>query len=127
MGISTADYIRLLQRTQNLRPTLESVHKPVEREKDLHEQIMAYCHDQWPRWKTIHSRMDQASTTEVGAPDFIIFMPGGKTLIIEAKKKLGKCSAEQLGYHLELSLLGHKCHVIQSFERFLELVKQSQT
>ncbi len=67
--------------------------------------------------------MDRKSTTEIGTPDMVVFMPDGKTLILELKTRLGKCSPEQLGYHLELSMLNHKCHVIVCMDQFIELTK----
>jgi len=89
----------------------------------LHEQIMDYCNAQWPRWKFIHSRTDQKSTVEVGAPDFVLFLPGGRTVLIECKAKGGKLSNEQLAWAKELSLLGHYVEVVFSLEEFKRVVE----
>lgn len=97
--------------------------KAVERESDLHDQIISFCKTQHPRWMFIHARMDQRSTIPVGAADFVIFMPGGKILILECKRKGGKCSPEQMGWALQLELLGHTAHVVRSMEQFHKLIQ----
>jgi len=89
----------------------------------LHEQIMDYCNAQWPRWKFIHSRTDQKSTVAVGSHDFTIFLPGGRTVLIECKAKGGKLSNEQLAWAKELSLLGHGVNVVFSLEEFKRVVE----
>ena len=89
----------------------------------LHEQIMDYCNAQWPRWRYIHSRTDQKSTVAVGAPDFVLFLPGGRTVLIECKAKGGKFSNEQLAWAKELSVLGHGVHVVFSLEEFKRVVE----
>lgn len=93
----------------------------VERECDLHDDIIAFCKAQHPKWMFIHARMDQRSTIPVGAADFVIFMPGGKILILECKTKTGKCTPEQAGWALQLQMLGHEVHIVRSLEEFLRL------
>lgn len=95
----------------------------VRRELDLHKQIMDYCDAQWPRWKYIRARSDLPSTIAVGAHDFTIFAPGGRTILIECKRGDGKLSSDQLAWAKELSLLGHQVEVVRSFEEFLGIVK----
>ena len=94
----------------------------VSQERKLHDQIMWHCDNQWPRWKYIHARMDKRSTIAVGAPDFVIFLPVSRTLCVECKKKGAKPTTEQLGWHKEMQMLGHKVHVISSIESFLGIV-----
>ena len=95
----------------------------VERESKLHEEIMRHCDHQWPRWKYIHCRMDRESTIAVGAPDFVIALPGGRVIWIECKAKDGKRSVEQLAWATQMEMLGHTVHLVRSFEEFLELAR----
>lgn len=97
-------------------------------ERKLHEDIMAHCDKQWPRWKYVHARMDKPSTIAVGAPDFVIFTPGNEEMhprvfAIECKRGGKKPTPEQLAWHKEMEMLGHRVHVVYSMEEFLEIVK----
>lgn len=94
----------------------------VDRESKLHEQIIEHCNKQWPRWKYRHARMDRATTEEKGVEDFTIFMPNGKTLHVECKKRDGKLDEDQRNWQHELGRLGHAVHVVRSFEEFLALL-----
>lgn len=91
-------------------------------ESALHDKIIAYCNQQWPRWKFIHARMDQRSTIAVGCQDFTIFAPG-RVLCIECKKQGGKLSIPQLEWKLEMQKLGHVVHVMERFEEFVEIAE----
>ena len=95
-----------------------------EREGKLHDKISAWCDSQWPRWKYVHSRMDQPTTTAKGVPDFVILAPAGRLLLIECKARDGKCSTEQLGWHKEAEMLGHTVHIVRSLEEFIALTQQ---
>ena len=93
----------------------------VEREIELHKQIMAWCDAQWPRWKYIRARSDQPSTIAVGCQDFTIFGPG-KVLCVECKRAGAKQDHEQLCWATEMRMLGHTVFVVHSMEEFLKLV-----
>lgn len=123
MPISQAEYIAMLQRTQ--KPSRDHLFTGdgVERESKLHDQIIAHCNSRWPRWKYIHARMDKRSTVAVGSQDFTIFLPNGRTVCIECKKKGEKPDADQLAWHKEMEMLGHVVHVVYSEEQFFEVVK----
>lgn len=84
------------------------------RERDLHDDIIDLCRQQG--WYYIHSRMDRRSTVQVGAPDFVIALPGGKTVWLECKRKGGKVTTSQQGTLLQLKLLGHIASVVYSLE-----------
>lgn len=97
-----------------------SKHKPVDREGKLHEQILEYCQRKgWPR---VHARMDVPATSEIGTPDFVIAMPGPRTLWVECKAGKNKPSPAQLAWLAMLKAVGHEAYVIHSFEEFLEIV-----
>lgn len=101
--------------------------KAVEREAELHNQIIAWCDSRWPRWKYIHSRMDKKATTAPGTPDFVIFAPHGQTYCFECKAKGGKRSQEQTIWAHEMASLGHPTFLIFSLEEFINLVTPLQT
>ena len=93
-----------------------------EREKRLHERIANYCRGRG--WITIHSRMDRASTCEVGTWDFIILMHDGRKMLVEAKVKGGKMKPEQMAKKVMAEHLGHRADVVWSYEEFLSMVKE---
>ncbi len=99
---------------------------PVDLEGKLHDQIIKWCDEQWPKVKFIHARMDQKSTIQVGCQDFTIFMPGGRTVSVECKAKGKKLDPDQLIWHKEMSMLGHHVLTVWSFEEFLILIKPKQ-
>lgn len=92
------------------------------KESALHVEIMSWCDVQWPRVMYIHSRMDRKTTIAVGAPDFILFLPHGKILCLEIKRKGKKRTPEQLAWALEMQRLGHTVHCIDSWAQFQQLI-----
>jgi hypothetical protein len=129
MNFTNAEYQAYLARSQSQRREV-GIGVPVTRERDLHDQIIEFCNSQFPRWKFIHARMDQKSTLQVGAPDFVIFQPGQSGLppprvrVIECKTKNGKLSPEQLIWHKEMEMLGHVVHVVRSYEEFMVVLNE---
>jgi len=93
--------------------------EPVERERDLHDDIMTWCKSQWPQIKFRHARMDRATTEELGCEDFTLFLPEGRVAHIECKKKGQKQTQEQLAWACQLGRLGHKVSVVTNMEEFL--------
>jgi hypothetical protein len=87
----------------------------------LHEEISKHCARQWPPWLLVHSRSDKRSTLPLGCNDDIIFLPGGRFLLLEEKAKDGKLSDEQQIWNKQMAMLGHTVHVIRSFQEFLDL------
>lgn len=107
------------------RRKLQDAFKPqcgeaVEREIPLHNKIIKWLDSQHPRWKYIRARSDRESTIAVGAQDFTIFAPVGRTICIECKAKGGKLSTDQRIWRKEMEMLGHTVHTIWSFEEFLQ-------
>lgn len=84
---------------------------------------MDYCDAQWPRWKYIHSRMDKSTRNEPGVPDFTIFLPENKKLVIEAKRPGEKLSPAQRDWHAEMDRLDHTVHLVYSFDDFLSILR----
>ena len=93
----------------------------VEDEGGLHDDIIAQCrHRLWP---VIHSRMDMATTTATGAPDFVIFADAGRVFAVESKTKTGKQTPQQIGWQMLMERNGHRYHLVRSLAEFLDLVK----
>lgn len=125
MSISQFQYRQMLERAG--RASLRSPRPPegaTQRELPLHDDIIKHCLSQHPRWKYIHANPAARSTIAKGAQDFTIFLPHGRTLCIECKAKDGKLSPDQLAWRLEMEMLGHTVHVIQSMGEFLKLVSE---
>lgn len=91
-----------------------------EKESDLHEAIINECNRRG--WCAVHSRMDRATTVQIGTPDFIIFADAGRVFAVECKSKTGKLSTEQLATQAWLKRLGHTLHVVRSFREFIEVI-----
>ena len=92
----------------------------IEREGDLHDEIEATL--KFKRWYYVHSRMDRATTSRAGTPDFIIAAPGGVTYWIECKRKGGKLSVDQNITRHILGALGHKFALVFSLQDFLNVI-----
>lgn len=120
MGISPSDYLAMKARLEKPMAS-QSAGEPVDREGKLHEDIIKFCGDQWPRWKIIHARMDKRSTIAVGAQDFTIFRPGG-VLLVECKKKGGKLDPDQQIWRKEMEMIGHTVHIVWSMNDFEKLL-----
>lgn len=89
-------------------------------ERELHDQILDLCRSRG--YYVVHARMDMRSTIAVGAPDFVVFLPGGRVLVVEAKTRTGKLSTEQQACCAWLSRLGHVYNVVRSIENFEALL-----
>lgn len=99
------------------------VSRAVLREAELHEEIQAYCRDMV--WPCHHSRMDRPATCGVGTPDFAIAIPGGVTVWIEAKAKVGKLRPEQAAWLAGLRRVGHVAEVVRSMEEFRAVIEKA--
>lgn len=89
-------------------------------ERALHDEIEAECKRRG--WYYVHSRMDRATTTAKGVPDFIIAARNGRTFWIEAKGRLTKLTAEQAGAIQWLSNFGHRTAVVRSIGEFISII-----
>ena len=95
----------------------------VEREADLHNSIIAHCRAN--RWYFVHSRTDKSTTQAKGVADFILFLPKGRVVCIECKRKGGKLSPEQNIVRHVLRALEHDYFVVFDFAQFLAAVTPS--
>ncbi len=94
-------------------------HEPstIQREADLHDQILGYCRAKG--WPVVHSRMDVPQTAGVGTPDFVVALPAGRVVWVEAKTRTGKLRPEQQAWLTALRAVGHKAEVVRSFAEFV--------
>ena len=91
-------------------------------ERILHACILAEC---WRRgWPVVHARMDRPATVAIGTPDFVIAMPTGRTLWIEAKASKTKVSQEQLAWIASLKRQGHFAYIVRSLFEFQSIIKK---
>jgi len=103
------------------RPGLgETIVRMASQEAELHDAILAECRRRGLR--CIHSRMDRAATISVGAPDFVIALPAGRTLWVECKSAKGSLRHDQAAWLSTLHSLGHEAHLVRSFDAFLTLI-----
>lgn len=93
----------------------------VDNEGALHDAILAECRRRL--WPVIHSRMDCATTTTRGCPDFVVFAERGFVFAIECKTRKGKLTPEQAGWRMMLLRNGHKYAVVRSMAEFLDVVE----
>jgi hypothetical protein len=123
--LSLVEYEALLARRPALRPVAPAGGRPgsrrqVPKERAIHDAILAECRRRGLR--VVHSRMDRATTVSLGTPDFIIALPGARTLWLEVKTLHGRLRLEQEAWLMILQTLGHEVHVIRSFEEFLSVL-----
>lgn len=113
---------RRLQSDYESRQSKPALRDAAEKESDLHQQIIDECRRRG--WVAFYSRMDRATTSTLGQPDFVIMADGGRTLYIEAKSKTGKLSIEQRGMMAMANRLGHKFFVVRSIGEFMEVIER---
>ena len=106
------------RKTKQPIPTLAADDAP---ESDLHQAIMEYCEARG--WLYRRDRMDKPTTGQIGFPDFVIFMDGGKTAFVECKKKGKKATIDQLCKLAHARRLGFPAGVAENMQEFLEIVK----
>ena len=58
-----------------------------------------------------------------GLPDYVIWMPGGRPLLIEFKGESGKTTTLQDATHSQLIKLGYDVHVINNVDEGKRLIK----
>ncbi len=118
-NISYIQYRQMLEkmiRKHPITPTMEA-RAGVEREADLHDQILEYCKDKG--WICVHSRMDQPSTNQVGTVDAIVATDDGRTLWVEMKRPGGKLTPAQHAFIHWLERNHQEVCVVRSLEEFV--------
>ena len=102
----------------------EASSEGVKIERELHDDVQSELRHR--RWYFVHSRMDRKTTTQLGVVDFIIAIPGGKTLWLELKRKNGKLSQEQNITRHILKSSGHWHEVAFSMTDVLRILDDQE-
>ena len=123
----TSDQLRAYELRQAPKHRSAVPEDAVLKEVPLHDDIMAWCSAQWPRWKYIHCRTDRETTIAEGAADFTVFGPFPLCLLVECKTKTGKLSPKQLAWAAEMELLGWTVSVVRSKQEFLNAVEAAKS
>ena len=96
----------------------------IQRESDLHDLIMADIRRRG--WLAVHSRMDMATTTAVGVPDFVIMGDKGRMWWIECKATGGKLTPEQQAFHAQAKHLGHIVTTVWNFDGYIQAIQEAE-
>lgn len=91
-----------------------------EAESALHYKIMDYCRKRG--WVYYHGSMAAKSRRTLGEIDLSIRADRGRVFDIECKRPGGKLRPTQLANKVQCEMLGHKVHVVHSFDEFLAVV-----
>ena len=97
--------------------------RAVERERDLHDDIEGYCRSRGYLYR--HDRMDTPTTGQVGWPDFTIFMPHRRCVLLECKAKGKKPTKEQMATLAHAANFGFVAKVVDNYAdavRWIEAV-----
>ena len=124
-SISTAQFQEMLARTERNAGRVPQPSEPVEKESDLHDDIIRFCRAHGLYY--VHSRMDRATTQAKGVSDFVIAVDGGVTVWIEAKAKRGKVTTEQLATIAHLKRLGHAAAICYNMADVIDLISTAQS
>lgn len=116
--------IRLEANRDKISPKSTGCLAQSQRESGLHEQIRQECVKNG--WLAFHGSMAHRTYRTLGEPDWIILMPEGRLLMVECKTAKGKLTVDQAGVRLWAEKLGHKVHIVRSFEEFLEAVESNR-
>lgn len=121
MPISSFQFQEMLARTSKREMPVMEKAGAVEREGNLHDEIIDYCREHG--WLYFHGSMAHKTYRTAGEPDFHIWASDGRKFAFECKSRLGKLSTAQLGVIAHAKHLGHTVHAIGSMAEFKELVK----
>jgi len=68
-------------------------------------------------------RMDKPTRSRPGRPDFFIFLPTGKALLVEAKVEGGELSQKQKDYFTDFwNKTGQVVHIVLNLDQFKNLL-----
>ncbi len=74
----------------------------------------------------VHARTDQKSGIAVGWPDYTLFLPGGRVLLIEFKQRGKKPTEEQEATIAALRASGHDVRVLFDHQTAIMLVEDTE-
>lgn len=123
MPISSAGLLEIeLRLARNRKPVVKEsfTTDACDDESELHGQIKEWL--KLKGWIGFHGSMAHRSHRTIGEPDWVILADGGQMFLIECKTKKGKLTVEQAGIQAWCEKLGHRYHVVRSFQEFLGAV-----
>jgi hypothetical protein len=88
----------------------------VEREVDLHSEIMQRCRQLG--WLALHGSMAHIARRTPGEPDFVILGDNRAVHLIECKARSEKQTKEQAMLAAHAHRLGHIVHVVRNMKEF---------
>lgn len=101
------------------------------KECDIQKQIVDYIREKHGNW-LIFSVPNEATFRRStyfksigalpGAPDLILLMDNGETLLIEVKNEKGRQRPEQRVFELKASVLGHKYVIVRNLHEVISLL-----
>lgn len=100
---------------RGLRPPAEAV----ERESDLHDQIIDECDRRG--WQYLHGAMCKRTARTLGEPDFIILASNGRVIFLECKSRTGKLSPDQAAFKAQASRNSHWIWTVHSMSDVLPI------
>jgi hypothetical protein len=115
--MSSAEYAAYLARGVALTPFAT---KEEASEKQLHQYILEECRRR--DLPCVHARLDLPHSCGIGTPDFVVALPGGRTLWVEAKVGKNKLTRAQAAWMAMLIKHGHDTAVVRSFRQFISLL-----
>lgn len=115
---------RQAPRTPVSLPAAGASGSSAQREAELHDEILEFCRSR--QWPVVHSRMDRPATCGVGTPDFVVALPGGATVWVEAKRAGGKPTTAQLAWLAALGRVGHIAGVVRSLPEFIAIAQLAE-
>ena len=89
-------------------------------EAELQQAIIAECSRRG--WICLHGSMSHRTFRTPGEWDHTVLGDRGRIWFLEAKTRTGKLSTDQQAIHAWASKLGHKVHVVRSYEEFIQIV-----
>ncbi|HDO36667.1 MAG TPA: hypothetical protein ENH07_10305 [Nitrospirae bacterium] len=91
-------------------------------ESTLQRKVQDYCEENG--WPCFHDRSKKVN--EPGWPDCLIFLPGGKVVLIELKSSAGKLRKEQYALRRLLGWNDHMVYIARSFKRVVEIIEKER-
>lgn len=102
------------------KPVQREILEGVEREADLHADIIAECRRRG--WQYLHGSMAAETSRTLGEPDFILMADGGRVFFIECKSRNGKLSPAQRDFKAHAERNRHEIHIVRSMRELIEIV-----
>lgn len=94
----------------------------VERERDLHEAVEAYCKSKGYLYR--HDRMDAPTTGQVGWPDWLICLPNTRVVMLECKSRRGKATPAQLACLAHAKKFGFTAEIVDNFADAKKIIEE---